>query len=667
MPTIAIDTETFYSKKLKYTIKGNIAEAYVRNPLFDCYMVSVSDGASCWSGHPRDFNWSCLEGATLLSHNSYFDRQVIGEMQRRGLVPSFNYRAWHCTANLTSYVCNRRALDDAVEFLFGVRLSKDSRSDAEGKRWPEDFTPEQQKAMLEYARRDALWCWKLWDSFGANKWPAVEQKLSNITIEQGMRGIQIDRALLDSYLVATHEMKVKTEKLMPWLKDMDDEDWDWEGFRLSPTSTKCIAEQCRRVKIPCCPVKYEDEEAYQNWEDTHAPANPWIIAVSSWRSINKLYKTFQTVRSRLRGDNTLPFALKYFGAHTGRWSGDAKINMQNMRRVPMFCRQDGLMESDDRAISRIMKHHELFGKGEVSTPWPDEVRHAVDFRGLFTARPGKKMISSDLAQIEPRVLAWLSGNKAMLEQVRQGVSVYEAFARANMGYKEPGRMNKASDFYKLVKIQVLQLGYGAGWRKFIVTALKEYGVDLTENDPEWEIYDDPVTEIQQKRDGYGMRARQIVNDFRTASPLITSLWKRLEETFRSSVGNDFTMTLPNGRKMTYKNVLRQIRLEVDPDTKKTRKKEEYTAEVGGRRVSSYGGKLVENLVQAVARDVFSEGVARMHDAGLVNLFSSHDESILECDLDTSPREVERLMSITPDWIPGLPVAAEAKELERYAK
>lgn len=654
---IGCDTETHFSSKLGYTLKKMIAEEYVRHASFDCYMISVCDGSDCWSGHPRDFCWSSLEGATLLSHNAYFDRTVIREMQRRGLAPKFNYANWFCTANLTSYICNQRALDNAVEALFGVKLSKAARGDADGKHWPADFSPEEQTEMLAYARRDALWCWKLWDKYGA-LWPDTERKLSNITIEQGMHGIQVDRKLLNDYIVQSHEMLMNTEKLIPWMQEDPDEDWD--EFKLSPTATKCIHEQCRRSKIPGCPVKKEDQEAYQEWEDTYGPAHQWIYAVTAWRSVNKLYKTFQTVKQRLRDDGTMPFGLKYFGGHTGRWSGDAKINMQNMRRVPIFCNAAGLLEQDDRKIAAILKH-----KSEQKK-WPDVVKHAIDFRALFIPRPGKKMISSDLAQIEPRVLAWLSGNQEMLDQVRAGMSVYEAFARANMGYTTPGKMDKASDFYKLVKIQVLQLGYGAGWKKFIVTALKEYGVDLTADDPEWEEYHDR-NDLPQRRDGYGMRARNIVSTFRAASPKIIALWQQLENGFRSSVGNDFVMELPSGRKMSYRAVRMQYRIEKDPDTGKPRTKSEYTALVGGRRVPSYGGKLTENLVQATARDVFAGGIIRLHDAGLCNLFSSHDEAILEVDESVKPSDVEELMSVTPEWMPGLPVEAEAKELAHYTK
>lgn len=657
---IVIDTETFYAPKLKYSIRSLIDEQYCRHELFDCYMISVSDGTTCWAGHPKDFIWSSLEGRVLLSHNKKFDFSVISELQRRGLAPKFTPADWHCTANLTAFLCNQRALDNAVEALYGVKVSKAERADAEGKRWPQDFTPEQQTAMLAYARRDVYWPHKIWTDH-SDKWSEEERILSNLTIDQGLRGIQVDVSLLNQFICDSHEMKMNTEKMIPWMEDPDDEDWD--DFKLSPTSAKCIAEQCRRSGIPCCPVKAESEEAYDEWETTYAPQHPWITAVTAWRSINKLYKAFLLMKSRVRPDGTMPFGLKYWGAHTGRWSGDNKINFQNMRRYPAFGLQSGLLQQNDKTIAKYIDYNKA---PETKGQWPSEVRFALDFRALFIPRPGKKMIVSDLAQIEPRVLAWLSGNHQMIEQVRSGVSVYEAFARANFGYTG-GKMDKSTNEYKLIKIQVLQLGYQAGAEKFITTALKESGMDLTENDPEFEEVEDIYTGVISKVPGHGAYARKLVRDFRAASPLTTALWQRLDEGFRSSVGADFVMTLPNGRKMTYRNVRAQGRMEKSKKDGKPYMKTEYTAEVGYRRVPSYGGKLTENIVQAVARDFFASTLVRMHQQRLPILFTSHDEAIMEVDQSVQAADIEHAMSIAPDWAPGFPLAAEAKEVKHYLK
>src|SRR5688572_11294764 len=105
MSHISFDTETFFSKKLKYSVKTMIAEQYAKHELFDCYQISVCDGTTSWAGHPKNFNWSALDGRILVSHNAYFDRNIYQELVRRGLAPKLNIPAWHCTSNLTAYLC----------------------------------------------------------------------------------------------------------------------------------------------------------------------------------------------------------------------------------------------------------------------------------------------------------------------------------------------------------------------------------------------------------------------------------------------------------------------------------------------------------------------------------------------------------------------------------
>lgn len=655
---IGFDTEVFYSKKLKYSLRNQIAEQFCKSHLFDCYMISVSDGNQCWAGHPRDFNWGALEGKTLLSHNAYWDQTCYEEMVRRGWAPKVNYKAWHCTANLSAYLCNRRALDHAVEYLFGVKLSKVAREDANNKHWPADFSPQQQADMLEYARRDAFWCWKIWNDF-SDKWPEHERKLSKQTIDQGKRGVQIDVTLLNDYLLKIHEMKQSTEQTIPWIINAEDEVWD--DFNAKPTSTKCIAEQCRLSGIPCCPVKSDDEEAYLEWEETYAPNHKWIYSVSAWRSVNKLYKTLQTVKERLRPDGTMPFALKYFGAHTGRWSGDAKINMQNMRKIPVLCNEHGLMEQNEKREVAAVKHKKQTGN------WPEWVKFAVDFRRLVIPRPGKKMIVSDLRQIEPRVLSWMAGDMAKLDLLKTGMSVYEAHARSTMGWTGGELQKENEDLYALAKARELALGYQAGWQKFIKMALTVAGIDITVDDPEWEVA--PTEDNPKGTPGYGLTSRKIVAEYRAQNKLIQGLWGRLDQAFKQSIGGNYTMTLPSGRKLRYEKIRCETRVEPDPETKQPRRKSVFTADVGGRRFQFYGGKFTENADQAISRDVFGFhllSIDEKYGAGTV-LFSSHDEAICEVDLHVQKSDIEAIMSQCPGWLSGCPIAAEAKEVKCYQK
>lgn len=676
MSVVAVDFETFYSKKLKYSLKGSIAEQYCRSHLFDPYMISVSDGETYWSGEPKNFNWSSLSGQTLLSHNAYFDHTVYDEMVKRKLAPQMQFEAWHCTANMTAYLCNRRSLDQAVEHMLGIKISKAIRTDAVDKHWPADFTEEQRVAMIKYAADDANWCRGLWGKF-SDQWPQWERDLSDLTIRQGRRGVQIDTDLLDSYILWTFDCLRAIENQIPWIADADDE--EWEDFNSKPTSSKCVAEQCRRSGIPCPPVKSEEPEEYEEWEEKYKRDHQWILCLSAWRSVNREHKTYRKMKDRLRPDGTLPFGLKYFGAHTGRWAGDAGVNFQNPRKKPILINAFGLMETNERRIDDALKFHKLSLKGEEpageswsihpgqSGKWPGWVRAVIDFRALIMARPGKKLILCDLSQIEPRVLAYIAGDTAMLDMLRGGMSVYEAHARKTMGWTGGKLSLENPDMYALAKARVLSLGYQAAWEKFIVMAAN-YGVDITADDPEFMQVENPRTGVMETVSGYGKKARETVADFRASNPKITAIWENLDSGFKQSVGSDFFVTLPSGRRMRYEKIRASRQIVLDKKTGKPKNKVVYTCDIGGRRKPAYGGLLTENTVQAIARDVFGHHLNLLDDPGRCDvLFSAHDEAINEVDKDIKASDVEHVMSTCPEWLKGCPLGAEAKEVERYQK
>lgn len=377
---VALDTESFYSPKLKYSLTTMIGEQYARHPLFHVYMVSVSDGETSWAGSPADFNWSSLAGKTVIMHNKAHDWAMLTEMERRGQIPAgtlASIKECFCSASMTAYLCNRRSLADAVEHLLKVKVDKSARSDAANKHWPQDFSETERATMTEYARKDAHFTWQLWNKF-SSQWPENERRIANLTIEAGLRGVQIDVPLLNQYLLVVHDMKQATEKLLPWLDDQWDED---ENFNTKPTSTKCVAEQCRRVGIPCPPVMSKDQDAYDAWEETYAPSHAWIQALSSWRSVNKLLKTFETMKERLRDDGTMPFGQRYCGTHTGRVSGESRVNLFNQRKYAVICRQDNLMETDTNKIEEAHKEKKKTGS------WPSWVKVGINFRNLIIPRP----------------------------------------------------------------------------------------------------------------------------------------------------------------------------------------------------------------------------------------------------------------------------------------
>lgn len=619
--TISVDFETYYDDVCSVRTLGNWA--YARHPDWDAYLIAVCDGAESWVGHPRDFNFSALTGNTLVSHNAFFDRSVNRRLVELEKSVAGLDADWHCSSNLGAYLCgSARALKDVAKKLLGVDLAKDVRDRAKGKRWDDMVAEGWSEDMLKYARRDALLCWQIWDRF-SGRMPYWEHRLSDLTIERSEHGLHINRPLLENYIQALQQAIFATEKLIPWIA---------EDYK--PTSTKAFAEWCRRDNIPVPPTKTDDEEGVELWTELYAPGRSWVQAIGAWRSLNKTLKKFLLIQSRLRPDDTMDFGLKFFGAHTGRWSGDSGFNIQNIRKQPILLRDDWTMIVDKFEADRILSDKDFTG-----------IRLAIDERSLITPRPGHKFIIADLSQIEPRTLNTLVGNKPLLDKIRSGLGIYEAFARESLNYADPAPLKKHdARLYALAKAEVLGLGYQCGKKRFPEVAKAMAGLDITEEESE-----------------------KAVLSFRESNPLIVGLWNQLDSGFKSSCGSDFEMELPSGRTMRYDKVRASRRIEVDEETGLPKSKVVYTAEVGNRRTTLYGGKLTENLTQATARDVFATHLLSLEAAGLNPLFHVHDEVICEVKPDVPKEAVLDIMAQAPTWFQECPVAAEAVEADRYLK
>ena len=258
-----------------------------------------------------------------------------------------------------------------------------------------------------YALRDAEASARLFLEHGS-KWPEQERELSCLTIDQGNYGVCLDVPLVEtgiSSLIAECESAYAS---LPWYGTS------------KPTSTKALAAECGRVGIRPPISTSEDDPACMKWEQKHGSQFPWVANIRRWRKANRLLKVLMTMRDRVRPDGTLPFSLKYFGAiHTGRWSGDAGLNLQNLNREPYL---------------------------------------GVDPRRCLRARPGHTLIISDLAQIEPRVLAWLCGDAALLEKLRTGMPLYQAHAVATMGWNGGNLKKENPKLYALAKARCVAEG-----------------------------------------------------------------------------------------------------------------------------------------------------------------------------------------------------------------
>jgi hypothetical protein len=665
-----VDFETYYDKTCSLKVDGNWA--YCRHPDWDCYLVSIfaPSAGVFFVGSPKDAPWDQIAGMVWLSHNSNFDRHVYERLVEVGTIKAVPYSVWHDTASLSVYCHLPRNLKGAVKYAFGFDVSKASRTNANGKRWPNEFTEEERAAMLEYAGDDAVFCWCLWAQF-ASQWPEHERQLSLHTGEMEFRGIPVDVDLIEKNIGILKNALWKIEQTIPWLTDKDA-----KGKPYALGSPRAIERECFKRGVPAPSTTAIKNKDFLDWLDEYGEHVPALMDLSRHRRINRALKAYETLRRRIRQDGRAALALMYFGADkTGRWSGTSGFNLQAIAKSPLLF---------DGEFSWV--EPSAFG------PSPENVEWTCDMRACFVASKGRQLAIPDLSQIEPRVMAWVIRDHVFLEACRSGQSPYEAHARASMGWNA-GKL-KAEDpmTYALAKARVLALGYGAGWMKFIEMAftylgseevfLAIFGKDTSEEQREAFLEYNRWLLKEHKNKAAGKVLREWptltdseknvwvnswyqVKDFRTNNPLIANsnlkngplgIWKKMDDAFRAAeaVGT-YEVELPSGRSLMYYSVTSA---------------KGWSARQGnpdGRRTYLYGGKIVENMIQAISRDVFALGILRLEAAGYEVLFTVHDEVIVDMPDWGSLEEITDLLARPPEWAKSLPVAAEGQLSPHYLK
>lgn len=584
---IAVDFETYYART--HTVSDYGPWAYAHHPDTDIYMVSVRGEGMDYVGDAAAFNWASLAGKDLVSHNAAFDATVYQAGVTRKMFPAFTPRSWSCSADLAAYCGLPRALADATEAAFGEKVSKLMRNWMSGKRWADAVAKGKDKELLAYARRDSELCLKLWTEH-APLWPAHERRLSAHTRALIWRGVNIDTDGLKAGMDTLRAAKDAAAQGIPWAAGGE-----------AVLSLAVLRNYCRTVGVPAPASMAKDSEECVQWEDQYSEQFPFIRAIRDYRRVNMLLRKFEGIERRVREDGTMPVNLKYWGAHTGRWSGDAGVNLQNLPRGEMY---------------------------------------GANLRPLLRPTPGKVFVIVDLSQIEPRVLSWLADDMGMLAALRAGMPLYEAHARATMGWTGGKLKDQNPDLYRLAKARVLGLGYGCGAGKFKSVAHAMAGLELGEDECD-----------------------KVVRDWRRTNPDITAYWRALDHQLAgaSTRRGDFLYALPSGREMRWTRP--------GPDPEDPHRMIAGTVK-NGPRSGTWGGKLTENVVQAVARDVFADALLRLEAAGLPVIWHVHDEVIIEVDTASGAEalaETIRILSTPPEWATHLPLAAEGSVENAYTK
>lgn len=354
-------------------------------------------------------------------------------------------------------------------------------------------------------------------------------------------------------------------------------------------------------------------------------------------------------------DGRVHGGMLYWGASTGRWSGKG-VQPHNFPRGTL---------KKDQSMDQLWADLVTLSREEIAAKY-NSVMEALSnaLRGVIIPSPGRQLYVADYAAIEARVVLWLAEDDEALGVFHRGEDIYCYMADDIYGYKT----NK-HDHPKergVGKIAVLGLGYQMGVDKFIDTA-KKGGVDID--------YDFGKRVVDTYREKFWRVKRMWYDQEAAAVEAVEqqapSSWPVQCGRVEWFVESRFLYCrLPSGRCLAYPDP--EIRQKMMPwgDMK------DVLTFMGvnphnhqWQRLTTYGGMLVENQTQAVARDIMAEAMLRVESTGVYDVVASvHDELISEADLDKGDvHEYEQLLSTLPDWAEGLPVAAEGWRGLRYRK
>lgn len=393
----------------------------------------------------------------------------------------------------------------------------------------------------------------------------------------------------------------------------------------------------------------------------------------------------KSILNRACSDERVRGGYQYHGATTGRWAARG-VQTQNLPKPRV----------EQRAIDETFAY--LSGSNWVPKELADSPIQIISdcLRGFFIAAPGMELFTADFAAIEARVLAWLAGQEDVLEEFRGRGKIYEKAASSI--YQVPVD-SVTKEQRQIGKVAVLALGYQGGVNAFQAMA-KGYGVRVAKDTARalwWAATDDRK---DRARWGWEERGKKsgIPKDewvgceliklaWREANPKIVDYWARIESAAveatrfkgrKCMVGENPDITfvfkgsflfcrLPSGRVMSYPYPeVKQTRTPWDSERPLLHYKTEYQHQWTTQ--TAYGGFLVENITQAVARDILADTMTRLSDSAYHIVLHAHDEVV--CEVPEGATHFDaflKLVAKVPQWATGLPIHVEGWRGKRYRK
>lgn len=690
---VNIDVET----KSTVDLRKTSATIYARHPDTDIICVRYCDEDTpdvvhewlCYQ-EPMPFLlrvWLSDEGIRLVAHNAGFEHAILTapHLVAKYDIPEITLDRWDDTAARAARQAIPRSLEGAGQAL-GLGVQKDM----EGSRimlqlckprgwtvdddsndvpiwWTPEESPEKFEKLSDYCATDV----KVGAALSRTTRPLTdsEREINLMTSEINAEGVPIDwefaevavrvaklyKKYLDSMMAAVTNGEVagasKVVDLKKWcakhgyviIDDSAEKTEDGDPKLLMDKNA--ISQLLGRDDLP------GEVRAALQIRRTYAK--------------NSVAKYEAMINRVDRTTGRVPDTLVYHGASTGRWSA-AGIQTQNFIRATVKdwdqCKADILLV-DSGAMS-----FEQF-----------EDKHGEDLmtvlskmlRGTIRAPEGRMIVACDFSSVEARGVAWVAGAVNLVNLFASGGKVYEEFAGQIYGVPS-GSILKDSIERFLAKTAVLGCGYGMGWKKFIATC-EAQGKTVSDED-----------------------GKRTVDAYRNEYPEIPRLWNMLEKVAIDAVRNPgvpfhyepaggqritffhhkqdgfLLMKLPSGRTLFYRNP-RVVGVATAYGTKDalqywtvnsvTRKWQEEV---------TWGGRLTENAIQGICRDLMAEAMLRVRKAGYTLIMTVHDELVVLLteaqaqNADAHKERIQKLMTMVPEWAKGFPVGAEAGMGLRYS-
>jgi len=649
MKLLTLDFETYYDAK--YSLRKMTIAEYLHDPRFRVHGLAIrhpdgkcefrQDIPEVLSGLQKRYG-ERLETVTVVGHNLYFDLYILNRVY--GLSPAYfvdtMLLAYHAHGRPGAGQKQGGSLAALAE-RYGLQ-AKGELDFMSGVLHPD---PRQSADLRDYAVNDV----KLTYALALRLLPELSHSETEIPLMMHTvrlfteRGLHIDTTALDilrNTMAGDLAAKLTAAGLSQEEASGDKKFCHRLSAALGATGRSMPTKPGKNGDIPALA---KDDEAMQRLAQDDDPAVAALatarLACKSTAQLRARLDTLTRIIDLTGG--TLPPYLVYCGAHTHRFSGGQKFNIQNL------------------------------GGADYGSA----------LRKLIVPAPGCVFLCADLAQIEARVLAWYAGEQDLLCAFAEGRDIYCEFASRVFDYPvhkpigdEPVEEQEQLRALRQVgKRAILGLGFGMGTKLF-----------------HEKLRSDPLTAPYFPDSQEGRRGcRDVVNSYREAYPGVPALWKGLEQGFKDAVegahwrgyGLHFQRrdggvdaVLPSTCRMRYPNT--KVHFDANKVAYIDEDGDEVSSDIEGERISYggglglYGGKLVENIVQSTARDLFVESILRIEKEGFKVLFHVHDEVVVEVEKERSREAEERIRAImetVPGWATGLPVSVEIRECLHYGK